>query len=278
VPDSRVARAISPAHQLEITTMELNDYEKRVLAATPGKVLTFLRAAATKLEIRAALFAAGYSAEEQAAGWGLLQQATGYVPGVASVTDDAAARAAIAEVDAWDEPGFRRISAALERLHPEQHAFVFAGLEAAQGVGSLLSVSTMLDRLDELESSPARESTRAADQAAIATLAKRGITPELRSHLRDLVRVAQTAQPPTFAANGAVDGQDAALRALQAWYRDWSETARAVIRRRDYLLMLGLSQRRSTPDDGNDPEPPPAPQPPAPPAQATSPAATVTRS
>jgi hypothetical protein len=92
--------------------------------------------------------------------------------------------------------------------------------------------------------------------------------------LRDLLRIAQTAQPPTYAANGALDAQDAALRALSAWYRDWSETARAVIHRRDYLLMLGLSQRKSTPadssDDGNDPEPAPAPQLPAPPAPAAA--------
>jgi hypothetical protein len=232
--------------------MESNEYEKRVLAATPGKVLTFLRAAATKLEIRAALFAVGYSAEEQAAGWSLLQRATGYVPGVASVSDDAAARAALAEVDAWDEPGFRRISAALERLHPEQHAFVFAGLEAAQGAGSVLSVTSLLDRLDELESSSARTATRVADRAAIATLTARGITPELRRQLRELVRAAQTAEPPRFAGDVAVDEQEAALRALRAWYRDWSETARAVIRRRDHLLMLGLSQRKSMRSEDED--------------------------
>ena len=198
-----------------------------------------------------------------ATGWSLLQRATGHVPGVASVTDDTAARAAIAEVDAWDEPGLRRISAALERLHPEQHAFVFAGLEAAQSVGALLSVATLLDRLDELESSPGRESTRSADQDAIATLTKRGITPELRQHLRELVRVAQTAEPPTFATNVAIDEQEAALRALKAWHRDWSETARAVIRRRDHLLMLGLSQRKNRADEddleGDDTEPPASP-------------------
>src|SRR5262245_34648631 len=127
------------------STIENTEYEKRVLAALPGKALTFLRAAATKVEIRAALFAAGYSTEEQAAGWSLLEKASGYVPDVASISDDGAARAAIAELDAWDEPGFRRIGAALERLHPDAHAFVFAGLEAAQGAGSVLSVTTLLD-------------------------------------------------------------------------------------------------------------------------------------
>lgn len=225
--------------------MTLSDYEKKVLATTPGKVLTFLRAAATKVEIRAALFAAGYSTEEQAAGWSLLEKASGYVPNVASVSDDGAARAALAEVDAWDEPGFRRIGAALERLHPEQHTFVFGGLETARGAGSLLSVSTLLDRLDALESAPERKDTRTADRGAIATISARGITSAVRAHLRDLIRVAQTAEPPTLPVESAITDRDEALKTLSAWYRDWSETARAVIQRRDYLVMLGLSQRKT---------------------------------
>lgn len=32
--------------------------------------------------------------------------------------------------------------------------------------------------------------------------------------------------------------------ALRAWYKDWAQTARAVIIRKDYLIMLGLSKRR----------------------------------
>jgi hypothetical protein len=228
-----------------MSTENTNDYEKRVLAQLPGKVLTFLRAAATKVEIRAALFAAGYSSEEQAAGWGLLEKASGYVPGLARVSDDGAARAAIAELDAWDEPGFRRIGAALERLHPDAHGFVFAGLEASQGAGSVLSVTTLLDRLDELEGSPARAATRDADRAAIATLETRGISRAVRSHLHELIRVAQTAEPPVFPTDVAAAERDEALARLRAWYRDWAETARAVITRRDYLVMLGLSQRKS---------------------------------
>jgi len=81
---------------------------------------------------------------------------------------DAAARAAITEIDAWDEPGFRRVGAALGRLHPEQHAFVFDGLTAARGQGSLVSVTTLLDRLDALDSAPDREATREVDHAAEA--------------------------------------------------------------------------------------------------------------
>jgi hypothetical protein len=239
--------------------MNISDYEKRVLAAIPAKAQIFLRAAATKLEIRAALFAAGYSEEEQALGWQLLEKASGYVPGIASPSADTAARAAIAEIDAWDEPGLKRVGAALGRLHPEQHAFVFAGLETAQGIGSLLSVATLLDRLDALERAPERAGTRAADRAAIATLTGRGITPEVRRRLRELLKVAQTAEAPVFPVDASSEERDQALRELRAWYKDWSETARAVIRRRDYLVMLGLTQRRKAEEteEGTEGEPKP---------------------
>ncbi len=225
-------------------TTETTEYEKRVLAATPEKAVTFLKTTATKVDIRALLFAAGYSQEEQQVGWKLVGRATGHVRGVSSVDDDLAARAAIAEIDAFDEPGFQRVGAALERLHPEQNEFVFAGLSAARGAGSLLSVTTLLDRLDALESSDDRKATRKADQAAIATLTKRGITPELRAHLRQLLETAQSAVPAEFPENPSAEDRDAALKELRAWYKDWSQTARAVITRKDYLIMLGLSKRR----------------------------------
>lgn len=220
------------------------DYEKRVLAATPQKALAFLRAASTKAEIRAALFAAGYSNAEQTLGWQLLQKASGYVPGVGSITDDGAARKAIAELDAWDEPGFARVGAALKRLHPEQYAFVFAGLEPARGAGAVLSVATLLDRLDQLSAAPERKAARKADGAALATLESRGITAELRAQLRELIKTAQSAATPELALDPSAEERDAAMVELRAWYEDWSQTARAVITRKDYLVMLGLSRRR----------------------------------
>ncbi len=222
----------------------ITDYEKRVLAATPAKALTFLSTVATKVEIRAQLFAVGYTQAEQGLGWRLVEKASGYVPGVASVEDDAVARAAIAEVDAFDEPGFARIGSALERLHPEQHEFVFEGLEPGRGSGSLIAVRTLLDRLDELESGKSRKGTQKADRAAIDTLTKRGITPELREHLRSLIQTAQTAAEPAYPESPSEEERHAALLELRAWYKDWSQTARAVITRKDYLIMLGLSKRR----------------------------------
>ena len=36
-----------------------------------------------------------------------------------------------------------------------------------------------------------------------------------------------------------------ALGALRVWYVDWSEMARSVVKRREYLIQLGLAKRKS---------------------------------
>jgi hypothetical protein len=237
-----------------------DSYERQILEETPEKVLPFLRAIATRVEIRVAMLGAGYTAEEQAYGWKLLLDVSGHAPAALPPGDDERARAAIAELDAWDESGFRRIHAALGRLHPEQDAFVFAGVGPGHGVGAVISVATLLDRLDALEKSPDRSSTRDADQAAMATLAKRGIDAALRQHLRELVAVAQTARLPTTPepAEPSEDQRQETLKILRAWYKDWSETAHAMIRRRDHLVLMGLAKRKAPVHD-DPPNPTPAP-------------------
>ena len=218
-------------------------YQVVQVERTPERVLPFLRSFATNKDVRHAMVAAGYGDADQAEGWRLVLAATGYAHTTPVVSDDVAARQAIVELDAWDEPGYQRIHAALERLHPEQDAFVFAGLESGHGPSAVLGVARMLDRLDQLEQGSE------ADQAAIATLTKRGITPALRQQLRQLVTTAQAAtalDPTDPGANDAAQQQ--ALAALYAWYRDWSATARAVIKRRDLLILMGLAKRHANQD------------------------------
>ena len=240
--------------------MANSTYEQQVLQDTPQRVLPFLRSIATKLEIRLAMCNAGYTDDEQRVGWKLLLAATGYSPAPSPVTADARARAAIAELDALDESLFRRIRAPLARLHPEQAAFVFAGIAPGQGAAAVVSVSKLVERLEALKDSPERAATREADHAALATLAQRGIDDALLTKLSELVAIAQMAEPIESAATTAKNSEsrEQALRELLAWYKDWGETARVVIRRRDYRIMMGLSKRRQS----EDPEPPaPEPQP-----------------
>ena len=219
-------------------------YQVVQVERTPERALPFLRSFATNKDVRHAMVAAGYGDADQAEGWRLVLAATGYAQTTPVVSDDVAARQAIVELDAWDEPGYQRIHAALERLHPEQDAFVFNGLEAGHGPSAVLGVARMLDRLDQLEQGSE------ADQAAIATLTKRGITPALRQQLRQLVTTAQAATALDPADPGASDAaQQQALAALYAWYRDWSATARAVIKRRDLLILMGLAKRHTNKND-----------------------------
>jgi hypothetical protein len=159
-----------------------------------------------------------------------------------------AASAAIAELDAWDEPNFRIARATLADEFPEQADHVFEGLEPSTGAGAIVSVKTMLDRLDDLENGKDRKATRKVDHAALAKLAERGITPEERARLRKLLKIAlgapdtavTAAEPP--AMNDAE--QTAAKRALWGWLNEWSEVAKVLIKRRDFLIQLGFAKRK----------------------------------
>ena len=218
---------------------------RQTLEETPARVLAFLRGVGTSAVIRTALAGRGYSSEEHAQGWELLHRVSGYRDPKAAPTDETEAQKAIAALDAWDEPTFRVSRAALERLHPEQAAFVFEGLSAQVGAGAVLSVCAFLDRLDALESAPERITTRNADHAALATLVKRGITSAERMRVRKLVQMAQAiGAPAEVDADPTADARRSDLVALRAWFDDWSETARTVITRRDHLIRLGLAKRK----------------------------------
>jgi hypothetical protein len=171
---------------------------------------------------------------------------------------------AIRDLDGWDEDGFRVARAALDRLHPDQSSFVFNNLAAAQGPGAVASVAKFLDRLDELEDSADRKKTRKEERAALDTLGKRGIDAEERIRLRKLVKSAQglldlPEGDPRAEEREAVNEED--LVALYNWYRDWAETARVAVTRRDQHIKLGIASRRAA-SEGSEEEEETPPSPP----------------
>lgn len=212
---------------------------RQALEEVPARALKFLSAVARITGIRAQLGPQGYDDAEHRRGWELLHEVSSFQPD-ATISHDAVVREAVATLDGWDEKGFRIAGAALKHRHPEQHAFVFANLEAAQGEAAVLSVSRFLERLDALESSPDRAGTHEADVAALETLARRGIHAAERTRLRQLVEAAQTVLPPP---EEDLDRQES-LMELHAWLEEWTEMARVSIRRRDHLIALGLVKRR----------------------------------
>jgi hypothetical protein len=211
-----------------------------------------MSAVSTNPTVRAILERRGYTDAYHEKGWELLLKASGYKRAAAPALSRPGAAAAIAELDAWDEPHFRIARAALAEF-PDQRELVFTDLEPQTGAGAVVSITTFLDRLDHLENGKDRKATRKADHAALAKLSERGISEAERARLRGLLKVAM-ASPEPAAAKAPKEAKPAAAKdeeprkaklALWTFYSEWSEIARADIKRRDYLIQLGLAKRKA---------------------------------
>jgi hypothetical protein len=161
---------------------------------------------------------------------------------------DLGQREATAQLDQWDGANFDRARAALDHRHPDQSAYVFDNLSAKSGAEAIGSVRTFLDRVAALRdgTDSARTSTRDADKAAAALLATRRIVDaDEERRLRALIADATSlAELPVIAEPDPTKRQQTA-RKLDAWLRDWRETARVLITRRDHQIRLGLAERRA---------------------------------
>jgi hypothetical protein len=236
-------------------TKPKRDRELERLEQLPMQVLPFLRAVGITPAIRVALAVYGYTPAVHDEGWNLLKASCSGDEDAVPDRSDAIARGAIRTVDDRDEDLFRLVRVSLEHRHPAQASFVLDGIGPEVGIEAVLAVAHLLDRLDALESSPARASTRAEDHAALATLAARTIDRERRRELRALVNTGQIGAPTVDAVGGAApsapaaeaapDERHAALRALRNWHHEWSTIARSCIKRRDQLVRLGLAARRA---------------------------------
>ena len=230
------------------------------LEQTPGRALTFLIAVGVVPEVRTILRLKGYDATEHRRGWALLEH-VGNREIEDSVSEQDVADA-VASIDNWDEPNIRLIRAALTR-HPDARAAVLAGITPVSGPAAVINVSKILTRLDAL-------STTEAGRAALATLAKRGLDEAERKRVAALVEIAKAGNVATedaaddkaleaaaeAAAKEAAD-HERALIELRNWFEEWAEIARLNIQRRDYLIRLGLAERRSPSGDDEvvDPSP-----------------------
>jgi hypothetical protein len=226
---------------------------QRTLDEIPGRAVPFLRTLGTHKIIYSILAAHGFTPQQLSRGWELLHAACGF-KGVLKVSAyDQNVREASQEVDESDEKVVALVGAATRHNHPDQYDYIFSGgLSAATGTGSLITMATLLDRLEALDSSPDRKDTRKADKAALETIAARGITPVERKRLRELVNVAMSAPEMIATASDIATDDDARNKdvvALYKWYTEWSETAHALIKRRDYLILLGLAKRKKPKKD-----------------------------
>jgi hypothetical protein len=220
---------------------------RRTLEAIPERTLKFLRTVSAEPAIQRALEKHGYSAAEHQRGWQLLHEAAGFrgeLPPEDTYDDEV--RAAVAELEAVEIPVFRIAKASLAHRYPRQAEFLFHGMGAARGRASVLRLEILLDRLDALELGIDRDDTRAEDRAAVQMIEDRTLSTSERARLRALIEIAKRSKPVSDVIDRKAEQQKQTerLAALRLWLLEWTQIARAVITRGDYLIRLGLATQR----------------------------------
>jgi hypothetical protein len=212
-------------------------------------------------QIARALQPYGFDQARLDEGWALLRRTTSSHLGAPSGSP---ARAQIERLDAWENHWFPIASAVLKRHHPEVHAKVFHKLTQTEGSQVVLSVGTLMERLDALAAM--------GEAAVLETLSQHGLTAVVLGEARGLL--GHFMQSPIEAPP---DGDDpvvdpVAEDAMWSYYLQWSAIARRAISERRLLRQLGFrrSQRGGsdetipgdeTPGDATPGEPTgPAPQ------------------
>lgn len=187
-------------------------------------------------EIARALQRYGFDQATLDEGWTLLRQTTAVqldAPPFRQLT-----REQVARLDAWENQWFPIASAVLRRHHPEEHTAVFHNLRQTQGNEVVLSVGTLLARIEALpggEGSPVR-----------ATLARHGLTAAVLDEAYGLL--GGVTQPPPVEQPGAEDDEPVvdptAEAAMWSYYLQWSAIARSAISDRRLLRQLGFLRKQ----------------------------------
>jgi hypothetical protein len=182
----------------------------------------------------------GFSNEDRKEGWDLLDKATGrHVDALhGTATFSTNYNAVVEDLDDWENIWFDVAQAALNRKFPTVNDNLFKNLSKVSGSEVVLTVKTFLGRVWDLEQSEDDQSKGAA-----ALLERRGLNKERLDEAAALISKLEQEQ-------GAVETpvDDTALKAerekavgdMWAWFKDWSVTARTVVKNRNYHVMLGL--------------------------------------
>jgi hypothetical protein len=205
---------------------------RTVATELPGRALLFLRGSGTHSGIRAVLGRGGFREADHREGWDLLTRVCAWEDSGLDPTEDEPAREARDRIAAFVHDHFPRLRAAIEREHPELVGVFDFG--AVASTDPVLLVGQWLERVAAL---PRRRRAN-----LLATLTRRGVSEAVRRNLgQDVTTAMQAAVPATTGPVRAERGAE--IAALYQWYSDWGATARALIKRKDWLVVLGLSQR-----------------------------------
>lgn len=224
---------------------DVPSFSDDTLNRVPARALKMLGYIGRTRPVFAVMQAGGFTQADLQEGWVLLHETAGYVAATSDPIRDQKAAESLAYLDSWDEPNFRRLRAGVRRKHPAAESFLFDGISPGVGTEAIISVSTILDRVDKLANGP--------HAAALVTLEERGLTPKVRAELREHVTIAKGFNAPARApetGKQVADCHREKLVALKMWFDDWAETARTSKLSRFHLIHLGLAKAKKAAKTG----------------------------
>lgn len=193
-------------------------------------------------QIRMLMALRGFEDGTYEEGWELFNVASGrrlaYTHPFGEMLAEDDTKRLIQAIDDDENAWFPVVDATLTRHFPRVRDELFKNISQTQGPQVVVSVGTLLERIKELQAQPTAEST-----AVLALLERRGFTQRLREQMYarvEQVRKSSEITLPEIEPNSAAE-RDAALTKAWDWYREWRQIARTVVRRRDMLMRLGLS-------------------------------------
>lgn len=210
----------------------------------PLRVLRFLRAVSHSEEIAWALEPRGYGAAEHADGLRLLAASYPYAvgaPSLSQVSDDEQERTERMA----QELGVLR--AVIKAHHPSVWAIIRKADDKHGARRPIAGLFHVLAKLNALTSGP-KLAPQSEEARLLALLERRGYGAARREELFKLLSTNPTIDPRHAARRkerAAIEkGAREARVALHRWLVEWSLVAKLAIRRRDWLVRLGLATRQ----------------------------------
>lgn len=223
------------------------------------KVLEFLMGLSNPRAL-GSLAKVGFGPTDREEGWRLLK-------GTSDVVFNAAPAGPVSpkivkQIDDWENQWFVIIEATLARRFPEVRDKVFLNLSQTEGPPVVLSVGTLVSRINALTA----EGATAREREARALLASRGVNDLAMAEISALLASAeQSTDVPLANLDDVAEQRAVNEEAMWAWYIEWSRIARQTITNRQVLRGLGFLVRRSgaveEEEEVIEPEPAPAPAP-----------------
>lgn len=200
-------------------------------------------------QIATALAKYRFDDAELATGWALLSAMSKLRLDLVPTTDPKL----LAELDAWENTWFPVIAAVLQYASPQAYEFVFRNLSQESGPAVVITVRALCERVRMLPLPKAEGGLGREGKAARDLLERRGLTEaELQSPERILELISKIQPTPLPARD--LEAEEAAERAMWAWYLQWSAIARVAVKDRRLLKLMGY--RKTATGQITEPEPP----------------------